>query len=92
MTPMTLIIISSICICLFCLAISLFSLLITMVNLLFIRHKAKQFNDIINAFEKAFSCKLLGSNPHIDIFDYEMGDKMWMIPCRDREKQDKLPS
>lgn len=68
-------------------------LVIAVIITAYYLHKyIKQFHDVMSAFEQAFACELLGDNPHINIFDWPINDKIWMVPCRDKARQDiQLP-
>lgn len=64
--------------------LSILSIGISIVSIVMTVKRTTQLENIARAFEKAFSCDLLGGDPHIDVFDYPMGSKMWMVPCRDK--------
>jgi hypothetical protein len=70
------------------LCISALSVCISLYAIYLSRKTANKYNDITAALEEAFACSLTGDEPHLDVMDYPMGSKMWMVPCRDKTKED----
>jgi len=70
-------------------AVACLSLLITLIALRTYRRRAKQLTDTLQALEEAFDCDLLGPDPYINVFEYPMAGKIWMVPCTEPKKDTK---
>jgi hypothetical protein len=66
--------------------IVLIQLCLNIVLFLYFHVKHKRFIEIFKAFEDAFNCNLLGDNPQINVIDYPMADKIWHVPCKNKDK------
>lgn len=69
------------------LAVGMALMLVNSIVLVLMEIERRKIRGALEAFEEAFACNLIGDEPHIDVMDYPMGNKMWMVPCRDLKKE-----